>query len=200
VDSGGHHTQRVYEFCKARLARHIWAIKGEAARVGMRSPVWPTKRPTSRTKAAFRPIIIGVNAAKDVIRSRLHLMPPDPGAPSAGFMHFPIDRDINYFAQLVAERSVTRQVGAVKYRVWELLPGRANEALDLRVYAYAALCGMAHFGFRLNRRAEELAAAGPGKAPSPVVTKAPPVAAPVGPTVTTPSPPQRSRFASKVAR
>lgn len=172
VDSGGHHTQKVYEFCKARLARHIWAIKGESARSGNRSPVWPTKRPSARNRAAFKPIIIGVNAAKDVVRSRLHLFPPvgfDQEVP--GYMHFPKDRDLGYFAQLVSERSVTKQVGAAKFRVWELLPGRANEALDLRVYAYAALCGMAHFGFRLNRRADEIAAA----------TAAPMPVAPVGP-------------------
>jgi phage terminase large subunit GpA-like protein len=199
VDSGGHHTQRVYEFCKARLGRHIWAIKGEAARTGTRSPVWPTKRPSARNRQAFRPIIIGVNAAKDVIRSRLHLQPPGPDEACPGFMHFPADRDINYFAQLVAERSKMKQVGAVKYRVWELLPGRANEALDLRVYAYAALCGMAHFGFRLNRRADELAPDVTTVA-IPPAPKAP-MALPAAPTITSPdAPARRSRFAHKLAR
>lgn len=156
IDSGGHHTQRVYEFCRARLARRIWAIKGEAAQGGKRSPVWPTKRPTSRTKATFRPVIVGVNAAKDVIRARLHI--PEPGP---GYTHFPADRDINYFAQLVAERSIVKQTAGHQYRVWELPPGRANEALDCRVYAYAALCGLLHFGLKLNRRADEVQASGP---------------------------------------
>lgn len=154
IDSGGHHTQRVYDFAKARLGRRIWAIKGESARGGARSPVWPTKRPTSKTKQSFRPIIIGVNAAKDVIRSRLHL--EEPGG---GYMHFPNDRDVNYFAQLVSERSVVKVMNGQRFRVWELPPGRANEALDMRVYAYAALCGLMHFGLGLNRRADEVAAA-----------------------------------------
>jgi terminase, large subunit len=169
VDSGGHHTQRVYEFCKARLGRHVWAIKGEAARSGFRSPVWPTKRPSPRTREQFRPVIIGVNAAKDVIRARLHLRPPKADEPVPGFMHFPADRDIGYFSQLLAERSVTKQVGAHRFRTWELMPGRANEALDLRVYAYAALCGMAHFGFRLNRYADDVTPAPeePPAAPTP---------------------------------
>ena len=50
MDSGGHHTQKVYEFAKERLGRRIWAIKGESARGGKRSPVWPTKsqRPSQR--------------------------------------------------------------------------------------------------------------------------------------------------------
>jgi phage terminase large subunit GpA-like protein len=154
IDSGGHHTQRVYDFAKARLGRRIWAVKGESARSGARSPVWPTKRPSSKTKASFRPIIIGVNAAKDVIRSRLHLEAAGPG-----YMHFPTERDVNYFAQMVAERSVTKVVNGQRFRVWELPSGRANEALDMRVYAYAALCGLLHFGLQLNRRADEVQAA-----------------------------------------
>jgi phage terminase large subunit GpA-like protein len=31
MDSGGHHTQKVYEFAKERLGRRVWAIKGESA-------------------------------------------------------------------------------------------------------------------------------------------------------------------------
>ena len=152
MDSGGHHTQKVYDFCKARLGRKVWAIKGESAIGGKRSPVWPTKKPSSRNKSTFRPVILGVNAAKDSIRSRLHI---DKNGP--GYMHFPTDRDINYFAQLTSERSVRKVSGGQYYRVWELPPGRANEALDCRVYAYAALCGLMHFGLKLNRMVEEIA-------------------------------------------
>jgi phage terminase large subunit GpA-like protein len=162
IDSGGHHTQKVYEFAKARLGRRVWAIKGESARGGARSPVWPTKRPSSRTKATFRPVIIGVNAAKDVIRHRLRQDPEEANGVIVsyppGYMHFPSDRDINYFAQLIAERSVTKVSGGQQYRVWELPPGRANEALDIRVYGYAALCGLMHMGLKLNRRVEQVQA------------------------------------------
>jgi phage terminase large subunit GpA-like protein len=154
IDSGGHHTERVYQFAKARLGRKIWAIKGESAQGGKRSPVWPTKKPSARNKKAFRPIILGVNAAKDVIRTRLHIPMPEGHAPSepiAGFMHFPADRDVNYFAQLVSERSVVKSANGQRYRIWELMSGRANEALDCRVYGYAALCGLMYFGLKLNR-------------------------------------------------
>ncbi|WP_310630812.1 phage terminase large subunit family protein [Paraburkholderia sp.] len=161
IDSGGHHTQKVYEFAKARLGRRIWAIKGESARGGARSPVWPTKRPSSRTKSTFRPVIIGVNAAKDVIRERLRRDPEDADGVltyPAGYMHFPADRDINYFAQLISERSVTKFANGQKFRVWELPPGRANEALDIRVYGYAALCGLMHMGLKLNKRVDAVEA------------------------------------------
>ena len=150
-DSGGHHAQKVYEFAKARIGRRVWAIKGESAVGGKRSPVWPTKIPSKRNKNTLRPVIIGVNAAKDSIRSRLHLVDHGPG-----YMHFPTDRDINYFAQLTSERSIVKTSGGQRYRVWDLPPGRANEALDCRVYAYAALCGLLHMGLKLNKRAEEV--------------------------------------------
>ena len=175
IDSGGHHTQRVYEFAKARLGRRIWAVKGESASGGARSPVWPVKRPTSRTKSTFRPVIIGVNAAKDVIRTRLHIEDPGPG-----YMHFPADRDINYFAQMVAERSVLKVLRGQKFRVWELPSGRANEALDMRVYAYAALCGLQHLNLKLNRKADEVSAPFDGShAPAPRASLPAPTVDPV---------------------
>jgi len=158
IDSGGHHTQKVYEFCKARIRRRIWAIKGESAIAGKRNPVWPTSKPSLRNKAKYRPVIIGVNAAKDVIRYRLHLEAVESEGSLVyppGYMHYPSDRDINFFAQLVSERSVTKISGGQKYRVWELPPGRANEALDLAVYSYAALCGLIHYGLKLNKRVEQ---------------------------------------------
>jgi phage terminase large subunit GpA-like protein len=96
-------------------------------------------------------VIIGVNAAKDTISSRLAKERHGPG-----FMHFPADRDINYYSQLTAERSILVKKGGQRYRVWELRPGRANEALDCRVYNYAALCGLLHFGLSLNKRADEV--------------------------------------------
>jgi phage terminase large subunit GpA-like protein len=107
--------------------------------------VWPTKKPTRRTKASYRPVILGVNAAKDAIRDRLALDKPGPG-----YMHFPADRDLGYYAQLTGERITVKEVAGHRFYVWELPPGRANEALDCRVYAYAALCGLLHFGLRLN--------------------------------------------------
>ncbi|MDE9437507.1 phage terminase large subunit family protein [Xenorhabdus bovienii] len=156
MDSGGHHTQKVYGFARERLGRRIWAIKGESARGGKRSPVWPTKRLNSRSKSSFKPIIIGVNAAKDTVRGRLHIEPEEGDMPSPSYMHFPVDRDLHYFSQLLAERSVIKLSGGQQYRVWEQIPGRANEALDCRVYSYAALCGLIYMGLKLNALADNI--------------------------------------------
>ncbi|NIJ07228.1 phage terminase large subunit GpA-like protein [Sphingomonas vulcanisoli] len=152
IDSGGHHTTAVYDFSKANLGRQIWAIKGESAQTGQRNPVWPTKRPSTRSKKTYRPTVIGVNAAKDTIL--LSYLPREKSGP--GYMHFNVDRDAGYFAQLTAERIEIKERGGHRYRVWTLPTGRANEALDLRVYAYAALHGLMHRGFKLNREAERV--------------------------------------------
>jgi phage terminase large subunit GpA-like protein len=181
-DSGGHHTNAVYTFSKANLSRYIWAIRGESARTGQRNPIWPTKRPSSRSKKSFRPVILGVNAAKDVIRSYLGRTGPGPG-----YMHFNVDRDVGYFAQLTAEVIVVRELGGQKYRVWELPGGRANEASDCRVYAYAALHGLMHRGLKLNREAERVGAVMTFEPEQPA--PAPPQPAPATPeTGTAPTP------------
>lgn len=195
-DSGGHHTDAVYEFSKARLGRKIWAIRGESARDGFRNPVWPTKRPSSRSKKTFRPITLGVNAAKDTILLS-YLPKPQPGP---GYMHFNGDWDLPAFEQLTAERIQIEGEGSKKTRRWMPVPGRANERLDCRVYALAALRGLMHLGLKLNRKADEVGAAitdipeappvadSTDDAPDPVSTDAPPTATPQ--TVPPPEPPK----------
>lgn len=161
IDSGGDHTQAVYNFCKARLGRYVWAIKGESAVGGRRNPVWPTTRPSTRKKNTFRPVLLGVNTAKDVVRKRLAIVPPGlpgseipHGTPMPGCMHYPVSEeyDSGYFEQLTAERLVTKQTNGFRYKVWELPAGRANEASDCRNYAYAALCGLFQRGFKFGKR------------------------------------------------
>lgn len=154
LDSGGHHTQAVYDFAKARLGRNVWAIKGASERDGQRNPVWPTKRPSRRNKASFRPVVIGGNSARDTIRARLMLEPPTAGCARPGYMHFPADRDVGYFEQLLADRIVVKEAAGRRFRVWETPAGKANEASDLKVYNYAALCGLIHMGLKLNSKVE----------------------------------------------
>lgn len=156
IDSGGHHTDDVYRFSKERLGRQVWAIKGASDRSGNRSTVWPAKRPTRKNREKYRPYIIGTQSAKDAIMARLQVVLPGPG-----FMHYPADRDFHWFSQLTAERIKVKVEGGRRYRVWEQLPGRANEALDCRVYAYAALNGLIAAGLKLNALVEQVGALGP---------------------------------------
>ena len=129
VDSGGHHTQRVYQYAQQRRGRGVWAIKGRA---GI-NVVWPSqiKRSKSRNTQA---VIVGVDAAKDTVYGHLIVTQPGPG-----YCHFPQGRPPAYFDQLTAEVVQTKYTRGFPQRVYILPEGRRNEALDVRVYAYAAL-------------------------------------------------------------
>jgi len=152
IDTGGHHTKMAYEFCRTRLARRIWAIKG---RGGSAVPVWP-RRPTRTNKGKIPLFIVGVDAVKDAVYARLKLTEPGPGT-----IHFPSRLDADYFRQLTAERVVTRFHKGRPVRSWQLKrDGERNEALDTFVYASAALQGLISMGLRLNEEAEAVAAAG----------------------------------------
>lgn len=148
VDTGGHHTKMAYEFCRTRLARRIWAIKG---RGGPGIPVWH-RRPTRSNKAKIPLFIVSVDAVKDAVYARLKLTEPGPGA-----IHFPRRLDADYFRQLTAERVVTRFEKGRPIRSWQpKRDGERNEALDTFVYAHAALHGLISMGMRLNEEADEV--------------------------------------------
>jgi phage terminase large subunit GpA-like protein len=147
IDTGGHHTKAAYEFCRTRLARRIWGIKG---RGGTGIPVWP-HRP-SRTKGRVPLFMIGVDAVKDSLFARLHLREVGPG-----FVHFSQERDAEYFRQLTAERVITRFEKGRPIRSWQpKREGERNEALDTFVYAMAGLHGLISMGLRLNDEARQL--------------------------------------------
>jgi len=196
MDSGGHHTEHVYSFSKARLGRRVWALKGASEQNGQRNPVWPTKKPAKKTKASFRPIVIGGNAARDTIRNRLLLEPRAAGQPNPGYMHFGMDWGQGEFEQLTADRLVTREVGRKLIRVWETPRSRANERADCRVYAYAALCGLKHFGLNLAQLGQRLTVRAPEAPPEPP----PRVVSPVETAETPPPQPAKSKRPSLVER
>jgi phage terminase large subunit GpA-like protein len=74
----------------------------------------------------------------------------------AGYCHFPVDRDLAYFEQLTAEKLRTKYSSGFPRRYWWKPDGKRNEALDCRVYAYAALHGLFSMGMNLNKRADAL--------------------------------------------
>lgn len=130
IDSGGHHTQQVYKFCKSRELRRIYAIKGRA---GEGAPV--VARPTTSNMGKVKLFTVGVDTAKESIYSRLQVNEPGPG-----YIHFPVHElfDSEYFEQLTAEQRVTKFFRGFPKRVWEKRRSR-NEALDIAVYNLAAL-------------------------------------------------------------
>lgn len=127
VDSGGHHTQAVYEFCASRAIRGVFAVKGINQ---MAKPL--VGRPSKNNRYRLRLYPIGTDTAKEVIYSRLRITEP-----GAGYFHFPLQRDREYFLQLTGEKQVTRFTRGVARREWIKIRSR-NEVLDCTVYALAA--------------------------------------------------------------
>ncbi|MDR2365423.1 MAG: phage terminase large subunit family protein [Zoogloeaceae bacterium] len=133
VDSG-HETQNVYEFCTPRAARNIWAIKGqEGAR-----PIWPRKITRSRKFRGHVVRLIGVDSAKETIYSRFAIEDGKPGC-----CHFSMEYEEEWFIQATVETMVTSiDTRGRETRKWVKPRSVRNEALDCRVYAYAAMVGL----------------------------------------------------------
>jgi len=127
VDSGGHHTQAVYEFCGARAVRGVFPIKGISQTA---KPL--VGRPSKNNRYRLRLYPIGTDTAKEVIYSRLRITEP-----GAGYFHFPLERDREYFLQLTGEKQITRFAKGTAKREWIKTRAR-NEVLDCTVYALAA--------------------------------------------------------------
>jgi phage terminase large subunit GpA-like protein len=143
IDTGGHHTKGAYDFCRARLARRIWGIKGAA---GPGIPVWPRRASRVDGKAGKLTLFrVGVDAAKDALFARLRLSEPGPG-----YVHFGPKCDVEYLRQLTSERVVTSFVKGRPVRSWQCRKGERNEALNTYVYAMAALHGLIAASLRLN--------------------------------------------------
>lgn len=154
IDSGGHNANEVYAFCKARMGRNIWAIKGGSDRSGQWSPIWPPleKERKKKWRAGYRAVILGVNSGKESIRQKLLVEEPGPS-----YCHFPTERTESWFEQLTSEELSVEKKAGVSIRKWTLKHGRKNEALDARVYSYAALKGLEHTRkFRLENAALEI--------------------------------------------
>lgn len=156
-------TQAAYEQLRGKQRRNIFAIKGGG---GWNRPVVsaPSKSKSGRRGRPVTLFTLGVNDAKLIVMRRAKLDAPGPG-----YCHFPADRDPEYFHQLTAERLVTKFLRGFPVRNWHQTRDR-NEALDCRVYAYAALKIVnPNIRIRLNRLRPEDEEAAPvadaGEAP-----------------------------------
>ena len=127
IDSGGHYTQQVYNYCKTRAGNRIFAIKGVG---GEGKPI--TGKPTKNNIGKINLFPVGVDTAKELVYARLKMT--DEGA---GYCHFPIGRNEEYFRMLTAEKKIVKYFKGRPRREWVKIRPR-NEALDCRVYATAA--------------------------------------------------------------
>ena len=152
VDSGGHHTQEVYNYCRNRPIKTM-SVKGSNTRNS------PIIRPPSKQDVIWNGETVkdgvllwnlGTDTAKSTIYSRLRLTDPGPG-----YMHFPIGLEDEFYLQLTAEKRLTQRDknNFPKYE-WVKIRQR-NEVLDCKVYSYAAAlrAGMARANWQALKQA-----------------------------------------------
>jgi phage terminase large subunit GpA-like protein len=128
IDSGGHYTQQVYNYARARSGRRVFAIKGVG---GEGKPI--VGRPSKNNIGKINLFPVGTDTTKELIYSRLKIE-----TEGEGYCHFPSDRSDEYFRMLTAEKKITKYFKGRPKREWVKIRTR-NEALDCRVYATAAL-------------------------------------------------------------
>lgn len=126
IDSGGHHVAAVYNFCKMREHRRVFAIKGKG---GEGVPV--ISRPTTSNIAKTKLFSLGTNALKSLVYGRLKI------SEGPGMINFSDHLDQEYFAQLTSETLVERYTKG-KRRVEWVANRRRNEAWDTLNYGFAA--------------------------------------------------------------
>lgn len=134
IDSGGHFTQEVYKFTKPRIARRIYALKGESTRMSDYTPLIAGYSKPKPIEAVL--VKVGVNEGKVYVMSALQV--EEPGSPN--YCHFPKGNGYGeqYFRTLTAERLETVFEGGIPRQRWKQIRAR-NEGFDLRVYNAAAI-------------------------------------------------------------
>ena len=133
IDSAGHRTALVYDYAFRMAARRVFAVIGRDGQRPIVSSPSPKRWGQDRRKVPL--YTVGVDAAKAIWISRLGLTEA-----GRGFVHIPLTdwADEELAAQLTSERLVRRFEKGVPVQRWKKIRAR-NEALDMAVYALAAL-------------------------------------------------------------
>lgn len=124
-------TEDVLAYCKPRFAERVYAVRG-SNQAGQPIAAGPFRNNRKRCPV-YR---VGTDTAKGMIYGRLKLEEAGPG-----YMHYPrgdFGFDEAYFSMLTAEEIRTEYRRGFPVRVWHKTRAR-NEALDIRVYAQAAI-------------------------------------------------------------
>jgi phage terminase large subunit GpA-like protein len=132
IDRGGHRTDTVDKYCKARIRRGVRPIFGVP---GFGRPIIGKPKQYGRHRVVAYPV--GVDSLKDLLFDRLAIRKPGPG-----YCHFPSDPksgyDHPYYLGLTSEKREIKTVAGRRRRRWVQIRER-NEPLDVRNYATAAL-------------------------------------------------------------
>lgn len=135
VDTGGHFTHQVYNFCRQRTARRIFAVKGETREsmpVKSRAAMQDVNQKGRVIKRGVKLWHVGTDTAKDLFFGRLQVEKPGPG-----YVHFSHELPDEFYSELTAEARVVVKTARGEVYRWSKLRLR-NEALDCTVYAIFA--------------------------------------------------------------
>lgn len=139
IDSGGHYTSDVYNYCQKNFHKQRFAIKGRGG------PGIPLIYKIAKANNAKAPLILlGVDDGKQQIMDRLAINSPGPL-----YFHFPQDEGIKelsnrgyddlYFKGIISEHKKVYKRNGVLREVWETTKNVRNEPLDLRNYNLACM-------------------------------------------------------------
>lgn len=139
IDSGGHYTSDVYNYCQKNFRKQRFAIKGRGG------PGIPLIYKIAKANNAKAPLILlGVDDGKQQIMDRLSINSPGPL-----YFHFPQDEGIKelsdrgyddlYFKGIISEHKKVYKRNGVLREVWETTKNVRNEPLDLRNYNLACM-------------------------------------------------------------
>lgn len=137
-DTGGTsgYTQRAYEWLRGKTGRRIFGVKGFAPSWGKPVVERSQKKQTGRSARKVDLYLVATDEAKQIVLRRFNQQTTGPG-----FCHVPKEReDLREWADMIAaEKLVVRYVKGHPVREYHKPDKARNEALDCRVYAYAAL-------------------------------------------------------------
>lgn len=139
IDSSGHYTSDVYNYCQKNFHKQRFAIKGRGG------PGIPLIYKIAKANNAKAPLILlGVDDGKQQIMDRLSIDSPGPL-----YFHFPQDEGIKelsdrgyddlYFKGIISEHKKVYKRNGVLREVWETTKNVRNEPLDLRNYNLACM-------------------------------------------------------------
>jgi phage terminase large subunit GpA-like protein len=155
IDSGGHHTHEVYQFCRANGGLGVFAVKGHSQRdrpIIAKASTVDFNRKGEKIKRGAQVYMIGTDNAKNLIFNRLKVAQPGPG-----YVHFSDELPDEYYEQLTCEKRVARYVKGRVFYDWTKPAGARNEAWDLEVYATAAAHKLKFHTWKARKWAAEAA-------------------------------------------
>lgn len=135
IDTGGHFTHQVYNFCRLYARRRVYAVKGETKHgqpVKARSTMVDVNFKGKILRAGVKLWHVGTDTAKDLFFGRLKVTQPGPG-----YVHLSKELPDEWFRQLAAEARVPVKTAQGEQSRWVAQRAR-NEALDCTVYAIFA--------------------------------------------------------------